>query len=68
MKFTKAENIIVYENGKKVVMTPQEFDNAYDKRFDKKSGKVICTRKKEVSDNIIDIQKQWQELKNLQKS
>ena len=50
-QYVKTDKIIVRENGKKVVMSAEEFNNAYDKRFDKKSGKVICTRKTDVADN-----------------
>ena len=51
-QYVKTDKIIVRENGKWVVMSAEEFNNAYDKRFDKKSGKVICTRKTVVADNM----------------
>ena len=45
MKFTKAENIVVYENGKKVVISAEEFEKTHEKRIDMKNGRVIYTPK-----------------------
>lgn len=54
-QYVKTDKIIVRENGKKVVMSAEEFEKTHEKRVDMKNGKVICTRKTNVADNETKV-------------
>ena len=49
-QYVKTDKIIVRENGKKVVMSAEEFEQTHEKRIDMKNGRVIYTPKT-VADN-----------------
>ena len=49
-QFVKTDKICTWENGKKVVMSAEEFEKTHEKRIDMKNGRVIYTPKT-VADN-----------------